>query len=154
MYSALGVLSEVAYLKNMSRHALMQIVQQAIILNERGQILILCRPEGVWQFAGGRLEEGERWDEGLRREVKEETGITNLRILSILMVDNFEWQSQQLYSVYFHCHTDVAAVQLSPEHVEYRWLTRDDDLRQINFWHPNLRALTERVFLECAKTDR
>jgi mutator protein MutT len=126
----------------------MQIVQQAIILNRQSQILILRRPEGVWQFAGGRLEEGERWDEGLRREVKEETGITDLEIVSVLMVDNFEWQSQQLYSAYFLCRTSATSVQLSPEHVEYRWLNRADDLQQINFWHHNLRALAERVFRE------
>jgi mutator protein MutT len=126
----------------------MQIVQQAIIINRQGQILILHRPEGVWQFAGGRLEEGERWDDGLRREVREETGITDLEIGSVLMVDNFEWQSQQLYSIYFLCRTHTTAVQLSPEHIEYRWLNRDDDLQQISFWHHNLRALAERVFLE------
>jgi 8-oxo-dGTP pyrophosphatase MutT (NUDIX family) len=132
----------------MSHHVLMQIVQQAIILNRQGQILILLRPEGVWQFAGGRLEEGERWDDGLRREVSEETGITDLEIVSVLMVDNFEWQSQQLYSAYFLCRTPATAVQLSPEHVEYRWLNRDDDLRKISFWHDNLRTLAERVLLE------
>lgn len=126
----------------------MQIVQQAIILNRQSQILILRRPEGVWQFAGGRLEEGERWDEGLRREVREETGITDLEIVSVFMVDNFEWQSQQLYGAYFLCRTAATAVQLSAEHVEYRWLNRADDLQQINFWHHNLRALAERVFRE------
>jgi mutator protein MutT len=126
----------------------MQIVQQAIILNRQGQILILRRPEGVWQFAGGRLEEGERWDEGLRREVREETGINDLEISSVLMVDNFEWESQQLYSIYFLCRTRTTAVRLSHEHVEYRWLDRDDDLQEISFWHHNLRALAEGVFLE------
>jgi len=94
----------------MSHHVLMQIVQQAIILNRQGQILILRRPEGVWQFAGGRLEEGERWNDGLRREVREETGITDLDIVSVLMVDNFEWQSQQFYSAYFLGRTPVIAV--------------------------------------------
>lgn len=132
----------------MSNHVLMQIVQQAIILNSEGQILILRRPEGVWQFAGGRVEEGERWDDGLLREVREETGINDLQIGSVLMVDNFEWQSQQLYSVYFLCHTQTAAIRLSSEHIEYRWLDRDDDLQQINFWHRNLRILAERAFLE------
>jgi 8-oxo-dGTP diphosphatase len=126
----------------------MQIVQQAIIFNQQGQILILRRPEGVWQYAGGRLEMGERWDEGLQREVREETGITDLEIGSVLMVDNFEWQSQQLYSVYFLCRTHSTNVRLSSEHIEYRWLNREDDLQQINFWHRNLRILAERAFLE------
>jgi 8-oxo-dGTP diphosphatase len=132
----------------MSNHVLMQIVQQAIIVNRQGQILILRRPEGVWQFAGGRLEVGEGWNDGLRREVREETGITDLEIVSILMVDNFKWQSQQLYSVYFLCSTPEIAIQLSSEHVEDRWLNRSDDLQEISFWHDNLRALTERVFIE------
>jgi 8-oxo-dGTP diphosphatase len=124
----------------------MQIVQQAIILDPQDRILILRRPEGVWQFAGGRLEENETWEQGLRREVEEETGITDLEIGPILMVDNFEWQGLQLYSAYFLCHTRTTAVELSNEHVEFRWLERTDDLHQISFWHANLRVLVERVF--------
>ncbi len=124
----------------------MQIVQQAIIVDSQNRILILRRPEGVWQFAGGRLEQGERWDDGLRREVREETGITDFEIVSILMVDNFEWQGNQLYSTYFFCRTHSDVIRLSAEHVEYRWLDRTDDFAQINFWHDNLRQLVARVF--------
>lgn len=132
----------------MASHALMQVVQQAVLLNSKQEVLILKRPEGVWQFPGGRLEQGERWDEGLRREVREETGITDLEILSVLTVDNFEWREQQLYSAYFLCRTPIDVVSLSSEHIESRWLGRNDDLSRIQFWHDNLRRLAQQVLIE------
>lgn len=129
----------------MAKHALMQVVQQAIILNSRREILVLCRPEGVWQFPGGRLEVGESWEQGLRREIREETGMSDLEVASVLMVDNFVWNEQPLYSAYFLCRTQTSEVTLSNEHIEFRWIGHGTDLSQINFWHNNLRMLVERV---------
>lgn len=120
----------------------MEIVQQAVIVNPRGEVLLLRRPQGVWQFPGGRLEEGEGWEEGLRREVSEETGIDDLQIVSILMVDNFVWEEQELYSTYFLTRTSTNSVRLSSEHVEYRWVGEVAELTTIDFWHDKLRILT------------
>lgn len=49
-----------------------------IITNEQGEVLLLnhlLRPESGWGAPGGFLNEGEQPDEGLRREIREETGI-------------------------------------------------------------------------------
>ena len=43
--------------------------------------------EGYWSLPGGVLEVGERLDEGIRREVREETG---LRIKTLGVVEIFE----------------------------------------------------------------
>jgi len=52
----------------------------AIIVNEDKQILIDKRlPKGsmanLWEFPGGKIEEGETIDECIKREVREELGI-------------------------------------------------------------------------------
>jgi 8-oxo-dGTP diphosphatase len=60
----------------------------AIIL-KRNRVLLVERAraplEGYWSLPGGVLESGERLEEGVRREVLEETGliVTPLRVVGI-----------------------------------------------------------------------
>ncbi len=124
-------------------HALMEIAQQAIIVDPNGRVLVLRRPDGNWQFAGGRLEKDESWEEGLKREVREETGIEDLDIGPALLVATWEYKGVPLYGTYFYCQTRTTEVKLSHEHEEHRWLTTDDDLGQIQFWHSDIRNMTE-----------
>jgi 8-oxo-dGTP diphosphatase len=58
----------------------MKIVGTAIIVDEKKRILIGQRPEGkdlagLWEFPGGKLEEGETIEECIRRELWEELSI-------------------------------------------------------------------------------
>jgi 8-oxo-dGTP diphosphatase len=57
-----------------------EIVVAAMIVDGAGRVLIAERPEGKfmagwWEFPGGKLEFGERPEDGLAREVREELGI-------------------------------------------------------------------------------
>jgi len=56
-------------------------VAAAAIFDDRGRVLISQRPPhvhqgGLWEFPGGKLEPGETAAAALRREVREELGIT------------------------------------------------------------------------------
>lgn len=53
----------------------------AAIIEERGRYLITqrrpdCRHAGLWEFPGGKLEEGESPEQALQRELKEELDLT------------------------------------------------------------------------------
>ncbi|MGH1399061.1 MAG: (deoxy)nucleoside triphosphate pyrophosphohydrolase [Alphaproteobacteria bacterium] len=56
------------------------LVAAAAIINDKSQILLAKRPEGksmagLWEFPGGKVEEGETPEFALMRELEEELGI-------------------------------------------------------------------------------
>ena len=56
-------------------------VAVGVLLQHDGRFLLTSRPEGkvysgYWEFPGGKLELGESVEQALRRELKEELGIT------------------------------------------------------------------------------
>jgi 8-oxo-dGTP pyrophosphatase MutT (NUDIX family) len=129
----------------MTDHAFMEIVLQSLIVNERGEILILRRPLGQWQFVGGRVNQGEHWLEGLRREIREETAIAEFEIISVMAIDNWVWEAVPQFGIYLFCRTTNPSVVLSEEHTEYRWTSSDTDLSQFEFFHPSLLTLLKRA---------
>lgn len=56
------------------------IVAACALLDRKGRVLLAKRPEGrslagLWEFPGGKVEAGERPDDALIRELREELGI-------------------------------------------------------------------------------
>jgi 8-oxo-dGTP diphosphatase len=56
------------------------LVSAVALIDTDGRILLAKRPEGkslagMWEFPGGKVEDGERPEEALIRELKEELGI-------------------------------------------------------------------------------
>jgi 8-oxo-dGTP diphosphatase len=119
----------------MSDHKLFRVNQSAILQNTEGLVLIL-KKDGKWMLPGGRLEENETWLEGLRREVREETGIHTFSIEKILDVDTSD--SQETYIVTFFCKIKNGPnVTLSDEHQDYAWLSLSD-ITKYEFWHESI----------------
>ena len=57
------------------------LVAACALVDADGRVLIAQRPEGkamagLWEFPGGKIEDGERPEQTLIRELKEELGIT------------------------------------------------------------------------------
>jgi len=55
-------------------------VAVAVLLRDDGRVLLARRPEGkvysgYWEFPGGKVEPGERVEEALRREIREELAV-------------------------------------------------------------------------------
>lgn len=120
---------------NIENHKLFKVNQNAIIRNNSGEILVLQK-DGKWMLPGGRLE-NESWLDGLKREVKEETGMKNFELKEILNVDMSD--SGETYIVTFLCRVkDKPNIILSHEHQEYAWL-KLEDVDKFEFWHEKIK---------------
>jgi len=84
---------------------------------------------GRYQFPGGRIEPGEAFQDGLKREIREETGL-EIGIGEPLFVG--EWfpvikdVPQQIVGIFFLCNAEATAVKLSEEHDDYKWVNLEE----------------------------
>ena len=84
-----------------------------------------------WEIPGGKVKKGEFFDEALKREFMEETGLEiNIDSLYNVIQNNYtacktneEIKSIQLI-MKVSCNTDK--VKISKEHDDYKWFTRDE----------------------------
>ncbi len=116
---------------------LQRVALKAVIVNDEDKILLLREAStyeegtnvGRYQIPGGRLEPGEKWEDGLHREVAEETGLT-VEVRKPLYVG--EWHpvikgtQNQIIAVYVICESSHKKVQLSEDHDAYVWVSAAD----------------------------
>ncbi|MBP9827377.1 NUDIX domain-containing protein [Candidatus Saccharibacteria bacterium] len=106
-----------------------QVAVKAVIRNRDKKYLIVREGER-WQAVGGRLEKGEKLEDGLRRETQEETGITDLQVGKVIHVDEWfakpEGELKHIVALFFLCDVTFDKVTLSNEHQEYAWVTVED----------------------------
>lgn len=80
---------------------------------------------GKFDVVGGRVTPGQRFDESLLREVKEETGL-DITIGRPFFVN--EWrpvvrgENWQIVGTFFECFASTNEVTLSEDHAEYLWV--------------------------------
>ena len=97
-------------------------------MNNTYYVLLLKRKSihlnNVWCYIGGRIEDGETAVEAVYREIKEETGITDLELYSSNKFDQiFSPQKNYIYiaPVFVGFVHEDQSVYLNDEHSEYQW---------------------------------
>ncbi len=126
----------------MSKHAQFEVSQGAVIQNEKGHVLILKLHNKGWVLPGGHLHANENWLDGLRREIQEETGITDFEINGVVAISTFG----TAYGVCFHAMVPSSTpIILSEEHDEYSWVSSKEELDKYAFYHPILKDCALKV---------
>ncbi len=111
-----------------------------IFRKEAGKIfyLILHYEEGHWSYPKGHIEKGETIEETARREIREETGLTDIQFIDgfkELTKYFFISEGQRIFKtvVFLLAITPTKEIKLSFEHVGYEWLTYKEALEKITF---------------------
>jgi len=104
-------------------------VVTAAVIERDGKVLCARRKpglvaEGLWEFPGGKLEEGEAAEAGLRRELEEEMGV-EARIGEFLCAVPFSGPLASFELVVFRAELLGGEFRLT-DHDEIRWLAPEE----------------------------
>lgn len=125
-----------------------------IVLNTKGEIaLVLNGPDGPWWgFPKGHVDPGESRIDGARREIEEETGLTDLTFVKELgnyarfaggpdgSEDRSEWKTIHMF---LFTTEETALSPQDPQNPEARWFAIKDVLKALS--HPVDRAYFNQV---------
>jgi 8-oxo-dGTP pyrophosphatase MutT (NUDIX family) len=106
--------------------------------NQQIIFLLLHYFSGHWDFPKGNKERGENYIETIRREIKEETGISDLNFIDGFVKEiSYKYLRQnQLISkkvVYFLARTNSKDVVLSSEHTDFVWDHYESALKRLTY---------------------
>lgn len=130
---------------------------KACITNRNHEILLLKRPytkvqkNFFWDFPGGLNERSESIETTLLREVREETGLSGIKIIKLLysfIVDpELIIDSTQRILFIYHCKlTQEEQITLSREHIGYEWVRSEEATGRLTLKYPHefLRILSNK----------
>jgi nucleoside triphosphatase len=104
------------------------------IFNLAGELLLLKSHKwpGMYVVPGGHVELGERLEEAVTRETKEETGLDvyNIDFINFqeFIYDPAFWKPRHFIFFDYACRTDSTDVQLNDEAEEHVWIPLKDAL--------------------------
>lgn len=95
-----------------------------VIVDDRGRVLLTQRADnGQWQAPGGVLEIAEGITDGLRREVREETGLT---VEPIILTGVYKNMTRGIIALVFRCKATGGSLTINEEVRAFHWATPDE----------------------------
>lgn len=93
-----------------------------IVVDDQDRVLVIRRRDnGHWEMPGGVLELDEQFEEGVRREVAEETGMT---VDVDRLTGIYKNLTQGIVALVFRCTPGSEPIHPTAEAREVRWMTR------------------------------
>lgn len=124
----------------------------AMLQNDEGRYLITQRPPKaslplLWEFPGGRVEEGETDAQALIREIREEMGV-EVTVLEQAMHTHHEYPKYDIDFRVFHCRLTDAKAPIQHLRVhDHRWVTLAE-MAQYQFPDADAKTLAKLLGLE------
>ena len=93
---------------------------------------------GHWDFPKGHIEPGERTEDTVRREIREETGIKKIIFVpdfkkTIRYFVDYGAGRRLKFVVFFLAETTRQRVIISSEHQTYGWLSYEEAFRRLTY---------------------
>lgn len=110
------------------------VVPQKSIIRDGDKYLIIKRSPNAhtypehWDFPGGRLESGEDIQEGLEREVLEETGL-KVDVKKPVFIFQEILNGHPTVFIVHDCKKLSDEVKISHEHTDFKWATKEEILK-------------------------
>ncbi len=104
-------------------------VAAGVIKNSEGKILIAQRDldraqGGLWEFPGGKLEEGETREDALKREIKEELMI-DIEVEKYLDEKTFQYPEKEINLIALECRL-IGGELKATEHEDVKWVNKEE----------------------------
>jgi ADP-ribose pyrophosphatase YjhB (NUDIX family) len=100
-----------------------------VVVRDDGRVLVIQRRDnGHWEPPGGVLELDETFDEGVRREVAEETGV-QVEVGQLTGV--YKNLSRGIVALVFRCRPAAGEATATDESRRVAWFTRDEVSRHM-----------------------
>jgi len=114
-----------------------RLIQKCILVRKDGKILALKRAAddhsrgGNWDLPGGGYEVGEEVISAIKREIKEEAGLTAITVHPIFIdnhmnVKNGFFAGLNVFGVCYLCSEWEGEVTISAEHTDFQWITPEE----------------------------
>jgi 8-oxo-dGTP diphosphatase len=101
-----------------------------VVVDEQDRVLVIRRDDtGHWQAPGGVLELNETFEEGVRREVLEETGLT---VGVERLTGVYKNLAHGIVALVFRCRPVSGTISPTEEAREVQWMERDEAVAAMN----------------------
>lgn len=99
----------------------------ALVINDRDEVLMIDSPKRGWEFPGGQVESGESLGDAIRREVLEEAGV---EVEMVRLIGIFHNVEANLMVLGFLCRYLSGEPAPSSESRATEWVPRDGVLER------------------------
>ena len=107
------------------------LTMRGILKNEKGEILILKRhPKSrtdpdTWELPGGKVEEGEFFDDALVREIKEETNL-DCKVGDLAIAIQHDYPYKRTVQMIMYLDNVEGEFKISDEHTDGKYASIDE----------------------------
>jgi len=107
------------------------LTMRGIIKNDDGEILVLKRhPKSrtdpdTWELPGGKVENGEFFDDALLREIKEETNL-DCKVGDLAIAIQHDYPFKRTVQMIMYLDDVKGEVKISDEHTDARYASIDE----------------------------